>query len=387
MAMANPGVRVDSPLSTLLHRLASSEPRDSGVISLYLNLGPDQHGRGTHDVFLRRAFADQLKAAAGRPDTADGLARAVARIEAFLANDVEPTAKAAAIFASADGDEFFEAVPLETPIDAHQLFLGPVPHLFPLVRLIDQYPRYAALLLDTNQARIIVFGLGAVETREEVAGEKTRRHSMGGWSQARYQRRIGNLHLQHLKEVVETLERIVRDEAIDHVIVAGDAALVARLREQLPVQLADKIVDAVRFDRNAGEHEIVDESMAALRRRDAQDDSERVAEVIGAWRASGLGVAGPEATLRALQLGQVDELLIAATPAILKAVQALPDDAAAAPSTAARSAPDGAEIAQLHLADELVTRATQSGAAVRIIEDAELLEDYGGVAAALRFRL
>ena len=255
------------------------------------------------------------------------------------------------------------------------------------MRLIDQYPRYAALLLDTNRARIIVFGLGAVESREEVSGEKTRRHSMGGWSQARYQRRTGNIHLHHLKEVVETLERIVRDEAIDRVIVAGDAAIVARLQEQLPAPLAAKVVDAVRLDRHAGEDEIVSEAMGVLRQRDAEDDSERVADVVGAWRAAGLGVAGPEATLRALQLGQVDELLIAATPAILKAVQTLPDDAAAAPSTAERSAPDGAEVAQLHLADELVTRATQTGATVRIVEDAGLLEDYGGVAAALRFRV
>ena len=259
--MPNLSVPVDSPLSSLLHRLASYEPRGGEVISLYLNLGPDQHGRGAHDVFLRRAFADRLKVAAAHPDTGDGLARAVARIEAYLADDVDRAAKAAAIFATADGDDLFEAVPLEAPIDGHQLFLGPVPHLYPLVRLIDQYPRYAALLLDTNRARIIVFGLGAVETREEVSGEKTRRHSMGGWSQARYQRRTANIHLHHLKEVVETLERVVRDEAIDRIIVAGDAAVVARLHEHLPAPLSAKVVDAMRLDRYAGEDEIVERSM------------------------------------------------------------------------------------------------------------------------------
>jgi peptide subunit release factor 1 (eRF1) len=42
---------------------------------------------------------------------------------------------------------------------------------------------------------------------------------------------------------------------------------------------------------------------------------------------------------------------------------------------------------QLRLADELVTRAQQTGATVRIIEDSSLLEPYGGVAAALRFRV
>ena len=148
--------------------------------------------------------------------------------------------------------------------------------------------------VDSNHARIIVFGLGAVESRDEVSSEKTRRHSMGGWSQARYQRRTENLQLQHLKEVVERLERVVRDEGIERVIVAGDAGLVARLREQLPAPLAAKIVDVLRFDRHAGEDEIVGEALQALRERDAEDDRQRVAEVLGAWRGAGLGVAGPE---------------------------------------------------------------------------------------------
>ena len=202
---------------------------------------------------------------------------------------------------------------------------------------------------------------------------------MGGWSQARYQRHTENLQLQHLKEVVERLDGVVRDEGIDRVIVAGDAGLVARLRDQLPPPLAAKIVDVLRFDRHAGEDEIVGEALQALRERDADDDRQRVADVLGAWRGAGLGVAGPDATLRALQLGQVDELLITAAPDTLKPVQTLPDDAAAAPSTAEHSTPGGgADLSRLHLSDELVTRATQTGAAVRIIEDPELLREYGG---------
>jgi peptide subunit release factor 1 (eRF1) len=41
----------------------------------------------------------------------------------------------------------------------------------------------------------------------------------------------------------------------------------------------------------------------------------------------------------------------------------------------------------MRLADELVTRAEQTSASVRIIEDPELLRPYGGVAATLRFRI
>ena len=51
----------------------------------------------------------------------------------------------------------------------------------------------------------------------------------------------------------------------------------------------------------------------------------------------------------------------------------------------------GGEAAQadpqvVRLADELVTRAKQTAARVTFIEDPALLEDYGGVAALLRFR-
>ena len=41
----------------------------------------------------------------------------------------------------------------------------------------------------------------------------------------------------------------------------------------------------------------------------------------------------------------------------------------------------------MRLADELVARAKQTGARITFIEDAELLSEYGGVAALLRFRI
>jgi peptide chain release factor subunit 1 len=385
MAKASP--TADSPLLRQLHALTSREPADHPIVSLYLSLTPNQRGRDDYDVFCRRAFADQLKAFEGRPERA-GLAAAFARIEAYLADEVNRSANGLALFASsAPDDDFFEAIQLDAPIDDHWLFIGAVPHVSPLARLVDQYPRYAAVLIDTNFARVIVFALGAVESRAQVEGEKTRRHSMGGWSQARYQRHIDNIHLHHMKEVVDTLERIVRDENVEHVILAGNDVAVPLLRQHLPEPLAAKVVDVLRLDRRSGEAEIVDEALDALRRHDAETDAERVAEVLGAWRGGGLGVAGPEATLRALQLGQVDELLIAGDPQHLKTVQRLPDDAAPPPQAAETSAAEAAERPQLHLSDELVIRAAQTGARVRIIEDPALLADHGGVAAALRFRV
>ena len=41
--------------------LAAFEPHGIPVVSLYLNLTPDQHGRDNYHIFARKAFADQLK--------------------------------------------------------------------------------------------------------------------------------------------------------------------------------------------------------------------------------------------------------------------------------------------------------------------------------------
>lgn len=384
--MAKTSPALDTALRAQVEQLAAYEPQGVPVVSLYLNLAPDQHGRDNYDAFVRKAFAEHLKAFKENSAERASLERDMERITAYLADDVNRSANGLALFASSGGGEFFQAIQLDVPLPEHWLFVGSVPHLYPLAKIIDQYPRYASVLLDTNRARIFVFGLGSVERREQVTSEKTRRSAMGGWSQARYQRRAENVHMHHVKEVVEALEKIVQQDRIEHIIVAGDEVVVPLLREHLPKHLNEKIVDVLSLDRDAGEDEIIQATLEVLRQKDAETDAEKVEEVIGAWQGSGLGVVGPDATLTALQMGQVDELLIAGLPDALRATR-LPDDSAPGRVKAETSAASSADERQLKLADELVTRAEQTGARVRFIEDPELLKEFGGVAALLRFRI
>ena len=174
-----------------------------------------------------------------------------------------------------------------------------MPHLYPLAKLVDNYPRYAAVMLDTNKARIFVFGLAATE-REETGRRATR--------PAAPQRAAGRRRAisaapttstrNHMKEVVDTLDKIVREENIDHIVVAGDDVAVPMLREQLPKQLADKIVDVIELpaQRRRGDS-FLETTIDALREKDAETDVEKVQELMDAWQSGGLGVAGPEATL------------------------------------------------------------------------------------------
>src|SRR5205823_487643 len=146
-------------------------------------------------------------------------------------NGVEPSMNGLAVFASS-GMDLFESVALAAPIDAHRLYISATPHLYPLARVLDEYPRYLALLADSHSARIFVFAANSV----------------------------------------------------------------------------------VKIDAHAGERDILQATIAALRQKDAETDRERVDALIGAYRANGLATVGVENTMKAFELGQVDELIIAAKP-------------------------------------------------------------------------
>ena len=196
------------------------------------------------------------------------------------------------------------------PIDDHWLYIGDQPHLYPLARIESLHPTCAIVLADTNAARIMVFAAGEVVSQEEVTGVKTKRNSQGGWSQARYQRHIENFHLQHIKEVVEALEKIVQRENIPEIVVAGDEVVLPLLREQMPKHLQQKVVDHVRMNINSPLEQLIGTSLDALRRAHTEGEREKVDAAVGGFRSGGLGVIGPEDTLEALVKGQVDELLI-----------------------------------------------------------------------------
>ena len=373
------------PLSQRMEVLAALEPSPFPVISLYLSLTANQNGREEHQQFVRKVFSERAKGLPEQSPERESFDKDVARIQEHLENKDNTTGQAVAIFACS-GTDLFDAIPLEAPIGEHSLFISSVPHLYPLARLIEHYPRYAAVMLDTNKARIFVFGT-TTEREEKIVGEKTRRTSKGGWSQARYQRRADNFHMHHIKEVVDTLDKIVREENIDQIVVAGAEVAMPILREQLPKHLADKIVEIGAHEDGASGN-FVEPTMAALREKDAETDIEKVQELMDAWRSGGLGVAGPEATLSAFQLGQVEELIITGSPETLKPVQKMPEDAAPGDVQVTTSNPSGsADEGRLKLSDELVTRAQQTAARIRFIEDASLLADVGGVGALLRFRI
>ncbi|HEU4597114.1 MAG TPA: Vms1/Ankzf1 family peptidyl-tRNA hydrolase [Pyrinomonadaceae bacterium] len=392
--MAQSGAAGSETLQDIIERLADFEPVDLPFISLYLNAQANEHGRADFDRFLRKEFNTLLRTYEEQSPARASFERDVERINAYLADELRPESNGVAIFACAGADEFFQAVQFEAPVENHRLYIYNQPHLYPLARLMDQYPRYAVLVADTNRAQLFVFARGKAIGREEVQNVKTRRSQVGGWSQARYQRHNENYHLHHAKELTDVLERVVREDGIEHIILAGDEQIIPLLREQFPKAVEEKVVDVLSLDINTPEHEVFTETLEVMRGHDAMNDFEKVQRLFDAYRSGGLAVVGSQDTLEALSMGQVEELLITASQ---QHVEGDKDDVAILSTSEVGvgepvvAGQDGA-VAELDadsvvVSADLVARAHQTAARVTFIEDPTLLAEVGGVGALLRYRI
>jgi peptide chain release factor subunit 1 len=344
-------------LALVLDRLARMEPSPFPVVSLYLNAQPDSRGKDNFAAFVRKELRGRVDDFPPRSAERESFEKDVASIERWLSEEVRPSANGLALFACS-GADFFEALQLDAPIDAHRLTVADRPRLSPLAWIVDRYPRHAVLVADGNTAHIYVFGRGRTIDREDVTSPKMSRTDSGGWSQMRYQRHVENLQLHHAKEVAEELRRIVAEERAEYVLLAGDEVIVPLLRGELAKEIEKKVVGVLRLEIRTPEDEVREAAASALAEHIEREEKERVERLEGEWRAGGLGAAGREAVLAALDTGQVEEVLLSR----------------------------GAGEEDSAFADDIVQRALATSATVRFVEDPDLLAEADGILAGLRYK-
>jgi hypothetical protein len=160
------------------------------------------------------------------------------------------------------------------------------------------------------------------------------------------------------KEAAAAIERLVQRERAQHVILAGDERTIPVLEDELSEVVRALVDHVTRLEIRSTGDEVRAEVLpvlAAIEDAEALDAADRA---IAGERAGDLGVTGIDATMAALEAGQVDQLVI---------------------DEAARIDPD--------LRGELVRQAALTDAGVEIVHDHAGLARRDGVGATLRFRV
>jgi peptide chain release factor subunit 1 len=349
-------------LRELLRRLAEVTSTEAPIISTYVGVAPASRGERPAERVESRVVRDRLRTIGDslEPHSPAGTSFAAdrERIEGYLKDEDFSGVAGVAIFACEHiglWETISAGVELETSVAA-----GPTAELFELARLLDESVAAVVAVVDSNTCRLFVTRRGRLQ---EVPGpdeppDEHKRHEQGGWSQARYQRHVDMQDKRFAKEAATAIQRLVEREHAQHVILAGEDRSISVLDGELPEVLRPLVEYVAHIEIRASRDEVREEVwpiLAALEQADGQDAADRA---IGGARSGGLGVAGLDDTMKALEFGQVDELVLDETAPIDENLRA-----------------------------ELVRQAVLTDAGVEIVPGHDGLRRFDGVGATLRFRV
>ena len=370
----------------ILRKIAEIEATEFPFVSIYLNAQSDEHGKDNFHSFVKKQISEHRDNYEEETAQRESFDRDAERITEYL-EKVRPSANGIAIFACSGADDFFRNIEFDVPFRQNHFYIFDKPHLYPLARLIEENPRFALVLADTNSAKIFVFQRGRILEQEEIQNEKTNRSEVGGWSQMRYQRHNDNVHEQHAKEVIAELDKIVREDKIDYVILAGNEEVtIPLLREELTKELEEKIAGTLRLDVKTPEDELLEKAEQALNQHDTLKDKEKIDYLTEQNYDGGFGVVGVEKTLAALSNGQVQELYLSAHFDKIKYnAKKVGEVLEAYAPGEENEIPHISEAGEI--IDELIRRGIESADKIRFIEDENLMKNIGGVGALLRYKI
>jgi peptide chain release factor subunit 1 len=349
-------------IRALMRRLADTTSVDAPIITLTIDLRPQAHGERPGERPEIAVVRDRLRTIEDElePHTPahDSFVADRDRIDEFLRGDATNRGVAFCIFACAHIG-LWETLEVNDDLETH-VSTGPTADLFALARALEDVVSAVVAIVDSNTCRLFVTRRGSLRELDgpDEPPDEHRRRDVGGWSQARYQRHIDMQDRRFAREAADALLRLVQRERPRHVVLAGDERALPLLEAELAEEVRPLVEHTTAIELRATTdevHEAVAPILGALREHAARSVADRA--VAGA-RAGDLGVVGMDATARALDLGQVDELVI-----------------------------DEAAPVDEELRAELVRQAAATDARVELVRDHDVLQRHDGIGATLRFRI
>ena len=227
----------------------------------------------------------------------------------YLQEELDPAAHGAVIVAnSAKG--VFEATGLSLPM-ATSVSVGPVPAMYSLIQMVEDNPLYAVLVADQHEATLDFISYGQLSRRTRLESSPYPvKQQQGGWSQRRYQARADERIEAFARDVAEETRTALDNLGVDALIVAGSEVMTSALDAEFHQTVKDRIVDTIRMEMASSDQDVIDATLQIVEEAERSREAEAVQRLKDHVGAGDRGAAGVSDTLRALQNGQVRELVL-----------------------------------------------------------------------------
>jgi peptide subunit release factor 1 (eRF1) len=372
----------------LLRELAEFRPSKGRAVSLYLNLDPsiaptqpDVAARINSLLDEAAKRADELRDDLTH-DEREGLKADLERMRSWFANEFDRDgARGAAVFA-AGLDGLWAPLTVSEPVQ-EEVRIGDDLHLAPLLPAVPGGEPILVAYVGRERAEVYRLRGGTLEEIADETEDVPNKQKQGGWSQARYERRVENAVGQHLRRVAETLDGCVRELRDPGIVLLGTEETRGEFEQLLSNEAAERVAGWTTAERHASPAELLESAEPVI----AAWRAGRETELVARWQESaardGRASSGWADTLAAASDGRVDVLLVeeGANRPAYRCPQCGRAEAAAGScpldGTTLEERPDGLDLA--------VHQTLAHGGSVQVLRARRDLDPVEGIGALLRF--
>jgi peptide chain release factor subunit 1 len=181
-----------------------------------------------------------------------------------------------------------------------------------LIRILDEMPMMAALLLDGGDARLYLGEQGAAVEASRHSEELPSRHAQGGWSQARFQRHVDFHHSKVLREMADQVTSLFYKKAFGRLVLVGVDSATKELEGMLSDPVRQRVIGHLPADfKGENDSHILERAGELAQDQERSGEVALVSEIANNAGVHGKGVLGFDDTLLALIEGNVDTLVVA----------------------------------------------------------------------------
>ncbi len=279
---------------------------DSLVVSLFLNVSPQERKRSTYLSKFKNLVKSQPE------DKMSLVKEDIEKIEKFLQSERESFKKSIVLYSCTKKD-LWQRYDLNMELN-DLMVIDKTPYTSPLVDLLDNYQKYGVLLVDKRTARVFLVFLGDIEEygiihHEDVPGK----HKKGGWfalAEKRYERHIEHHVKMHLKDVIDKLDDFLKIKEIKKLIVTGPDEAIHELMKMLPENIKGKIVGRAFMEKYASTEDILERIMPVIQEYEQMKKSKTLEELITRSRKNDNAVLGVDDVIKYLRNRRVMKVVI-----------------------------------------------------------------------------
>lgn len=282
-------------------------------------------------------------------------------------------------------------------------------HVEPLKEMVSDRESYGLIVLDRSEATVGILKGNRVKTLQHLQSMVPSKHSKGGFSQQRFERRIKEAAQNYFKKLADKANGLLMEEDVEGVLVGGPGRTKDNFIDGdfLHYELKDKIIDTFNtsYTDEYGLKELVENAQETLSELEVMKEKKLINELMGEIKNpnGGLATYGEEEVMKALSMGAVETLLVSEGIDKERAeIECTECDYEGTITVEGNFDPEEDKcpecdsevevVEQRDIIDELYEKAEEVGAEVKLISDQSeegelLMNAFGGIAALLRFRI